>query len=119
MQKHLQQDFPAFSNRYLKESLNSFNGLYAPTHIFLSEKKQRQIVKMPWNIFRTGKHRELHDDEFDKEHEWVLEVMTENDECEDGIECGCCFARIRFVCVVHLLYLPPNFILTAKNDSMF
>lgn len=110
MQKYLQKDFPSFSEGYLRESLNSLNGLYAPTHVFLLDR--RPGIKLPFNIFRTkGKNKELHDEEFDKEREWILDVMAESDECKDGIECGCCFAKFRFVSVVH----PPHLLFSLSS----
>jgi TRIAD3 protein (E3 ubiquitin-protein ligase RNF216) len=110
MQRCLKKDFPSHSEGYLRESLNLLHGLYAPTHVFLLE-NSRPGIKRPCNIFRTnGKHKELYDEEFDKEREWILEVTAENDECEDGIECGCCFAKFRFVSVVASIpsYFPPH-----------
>lgn len=122
MQDHLQQDFPFVSERYLKESLNSFNGLYAPTHVFLTEQRFQLPSKQPVNVFKiNGKRRQLHDDEFIKEREWILEVMAETDEYEDGIECGCCFAKFRFVCGTTYLssFILIFTLLTAQNDPMF
>jgi TRIAD3 protein (E3 ubiquitin-protein ligase RNF216) len=120
MQAYLRQDFPFVSESRLKESLDSFRGLYAPTHVFLARKGQLPIERLVKALTTNGKHRQWHDDEFDKEREWVLEVMTETDECEDGIECGCCFAKFRFVsgttyfCSFILIIL-----FTAQNDPMF
>jgi E3 ubiquitin-protein ligase RNF216 len=123
VQKQLQKDFSFFSDQYLKESLDSFNGLYAPTHIFLAEKPERYLqavrFRLPFDRYKTkGKCRELHDDEFDKERDWILEVMAKTDECEDGIECGCCFARFRFVCMVIYLSTSLTSLVTAQNDPM-
>jgi len=61
-----------------------------------------------------GKGRQLRDDEFEREREWVLSMEKqiaskedaviaeklneqEYEECGDGIECGCCFSSHPFV----------------------
>jgi hypothetical protein len=63
----------------------------------------------------TGKRPQCHDPEFDKERVWLAEYFAQKDkpraepdepeaavdnsdeECEDGIECGCCFSKFAFV----------------------
>ncbi|KIJ28579.1 hypothetical protein M422DRAFT_105303, partial [Sphaerobolus stellatus SS14] len=59
----------------------------------------------------TGKGRQMHDAEFEKERAWLLEYLNKDEagpsgsnqnddedsgECEDGIECGCCFSTFAF-----------------------
>ncbi|EJD07122.1 uncharacterized protein FOMMEDRAFT_75478 [Fomitiporia mediterranea MF3/22] len=91
------------------------NSLYAPTYLTL----QRQLQENP-PPFRlksqatrpSGKGKQ-HDAEFDRELAWVQQSLsgtkdkasqhTEEDaeedddgECEDGIECGCCFSTYEF-----------------------
>jgi len=112
----LQEDFPFLPKAYLRESLNSFDGRYAPTYISLAEQQEqyevgkhsKRPVKLPYKrrkiAFRpinNGKNKELYDEEFEKERAWVVrEVMDCDDECEGGIECGCCFASYRFQSMV-------------------
>ena len=60
----------------------------------------------------AGKSRQCHDPEFDEERAWIVEYLAQKDktmvehdakdnddheECEDGIECGCCFSKFAFV----------------------
>jgi E3 ubiquitin-protein ligase RNF216 len=68
-------------------------------------KYSKHAAKLPYKhkkvAFRPvdkGKNKALHDEEFQKERVWVVrEVMEDDGECEDGIECGCCFIPHRFV----------------------
>jgi TRIAD3 protein (E3 ubiquitin-protein ligase RNF216) len=57
--------------------------------------------KIPFRPINNGKNKDLYDEEFEKERAWVIrEVMDGDDECEGGIECGCCFASYRFQSMV-------------------
>jgi TRIAD3 protein (E3 ubiquitin-protein ligase RNF216) len=93
------------------------NALYAPTHLFLTEEKEKK--PLPYNIKTvpsrvTGKGKAKHDPEFDKEKEWLQLTLQGNaalndaqvaeevndqeyEDCGDGIECGCCFSTYPFV----------------------
>jgi E3 ubiquitin-protein ligase RNF216 len=62
--------------------------------------KRKKITFHPNN---KGKNKALYDEEFEKEHAWVVqEVMDCDDECEGGIKCGCCFASYHFISVTSL-----------------
>ena len=114
----MQEDFPYIPKAYLNKSLSSLDGRYAPTYISLSEqedlyeagKKLKRPVKLPYKRrkipFRSiKKNSELYDEEFEKEHAWVVrEVMDSDGECEGGIECGCCFGTYRFVRIIPYIF---------------
>ena len=94
--------------------------------LFLSkESKSGQLAYKPKLIptRATGKGRQLHDAEFEKERSWLLSFLKKNNnqaassgithadddndddddgECESGIECGCCFSTFAFVSVQHV-----------------
>jgi TRIAD3 protein (E3 ubiquitin-protein ligase RNF216) len=131
-QGHLQVDFPYIPKAYLRDLLDSFEGRYAPTYIFLleqeekheAEKFSKRKVKLPYKRrkipFRrpnNDKRKELYDEEFEKERGWVVrEVMDDDGEYEGGIECGCCFATYRFVRPPTCSCLLVHF-LSSLNDS--
>lgn len=133
-QARLQEDFPFLPKAYLRESLNSFDGRYAPTYISLAEQQEqyevgkhsKRPVKLPYKrkkiAFRPnnkGKNKALYDEEFEKERAWVVqEVMDCDDECEGGIECGCCFASYRFVSVTALCVFVNLIYQAAKYGSV-
>lgn len=90
------------------------NGLYAPTYLFLDE--ERKSGKLPYKLKATalrvrdkGKGVARHDDEFQRERDWLLSQLDEQEEIriqeelgegiedDDGIECGCCFSTYPFV----------------------
>ncbi|KAG5635251.1 hypothetical protein H0H81_011937 [Sphagnurus paluster] len=121
----LQTAFPYIPKAYLRTTLAKHKCLYAPTHLFLLDQEknhQRQRdanerVNLPYNKrvtpFRPkGKGTALSDDELEAERKWLSDKLQGNDageanvdtsddtddgECEDGIECGCCFSKFRFV----------------------
>jgi hypothetical protein len=136
-QAHLQEDFPFIPKAYLKDSLDSFDGRYAPTYISLSEQEEQHETdklskrrvklpykrrKIPFRHTNNSKSKELYDEEFVKERAWVVrEVMDDDGECEGGIECGCCFATYRFVRHPTFSYFLVDLIfvdITAKHDSV-
>jgi hypothetical protein len=133
-QARLQEDFPFLPKAYLRGSLNSFDGRYAPTYISLAEQEEqyevgkhsKRPVKLPYKrrkiAFRpinNGKNKDLYDEEFEKECAWVVrEVMDGDDECEGGIECGCCFASYRFVRVTALSVFVNLIYQAAKHGSV-
>jgi TRIAD3 protein (E3 ubiquitin-protein ligase RNF216) len=108
-------DFPYAPKPYLRTQLLKHR-FYAPVHLFLAEKRDPPpyIPKsVPSRV--NGKGREKHDPEFEAERRWLLQRLeapasaetqpapdqtTDSDaceECEDGIECGCCFSSYAFV----------------------
>jgi TRIAD3 protein (E3 ubiquitin-protein ligase RNF216) len=110
------------------------DGRYAPTYISLAEQEEqyevgkhsKRPVKLPYKrrkiAFRpinNGKKKALYDEEFEKECAWVVrEVMDDDDECEGGIECGCCFASYRFVRVTALSAFANLIYQAAKYGSV-
>lgn len=109
-------DFPYAPKPYLRTLLLK-RRFYAPTHLFLAEKRDPPPYvpkSIPSRV--SGKGREKHDPEFEAERRWLLQRQdapvsadvqplpdqtNDNDaceECEDGIECGCCFSSYPFVC---------------------
>ncbi|KAF8515364.1 hypothetical protein BU17DRAFT_51893 [Hysterangium stoloniferum] len=109
----LQVDFPFIPKGHIRAVLSSNKELYAPTYLYLAYeietgdlpyKKKRAISRV------KGKDRQLYDEEFNKERDWLANHLasvktanpTEGDhgsddgECEDGIECGCCFSTFSF-----------------------
>ncbi|KAF7338212.1 hypothetical protein MVEN_02046300 [Mycena venus] len=106
----LMVDFPFIPKPHIRQTLLAHHCLYAPTHIFLEEEKNgggvlRYTPKtIPSRLPAKGKRKALHDAEFEKEREWIksrvekepVEVEEESAECEDGIECGCCFSNYPF-----------------------
>lgn len=119
-------DFPYIPKAYLRTTLADHNSLYAPTHLSLRKlnKQQDQAARLPYIARMTpfrpsakGKKRDLQDDELTVERAWLLAEITkqdseteapgqpkldEDEDCEDGIECGCCFSSYPFVCLVPL-----------------
>jgi TRIAD3 protein (E3 ubiquitin-protein ligase RNF216) len=108
-------DFPYIPKPYLRNKLFEIR-FYAPTHLHLAEEEKRDpppyIRKsVPSRVSGKGTKR---DEEFEAERQWLLQqqdahILTHGarldaandddcDECEDGIECGCCFASYPFVC---------------------
>lgn len=106
-------DFPFIPVLHVRKVFQSNNSLYAPTHLFL--RQQLKLNPLPFRPKVTptrwtgkGKH---HDAEFERELAWLLDFSKgevdkvsvplqqeeDDDECEDGIECGCCFSTYAFV----------------------
>src|SRR6267154_1148593 len=107
-------DFPYVPKPYLRTQLIEHR-FYAPTHLLLAQHRDplpylRKSV--PSRV--SGKGKAKHDVEFEAERRWLLQkldapVSTDGarpeesnddacEECEDGIECGCCFSSYPFVC---------------------
>jgi TRIAD3 protein (E3 ubiquitin-protein ligase RNF216) len=103
-------------------TLATFKGLYAPTFFFLKDQdKQNQDHQdqnqlpytrraTPFQPSKKGKSRAVQDAEFERERAWLVEKLAMDDQeiaekvneeeyedCEDGIECGCCFSTYPFV----------------------
>ncbi|KAF9468244.1 hypothetical protein BDZ94DRAFT_1154032 [Collybia nuda] len=114
--EQLQTDNPYIPKPYLRQLMASFNGLYAPTHLFLvDQEKQRKENKSaarlpyihkvhPFRQSSKGKTWKFEDAEFEKEVNWLQDEAERrdrqaaeelNDE-ETGIECACCFSRVPF-----------------------
>lgn len=114
-------DFPYIPKPHVRRRFLANNGLYAPTYLFLKEEQTQK--PLPYHTKSapsrmTGKGKAKQDLEFDKEREWLLlkmqgdvaledKIMDETDEqghenCDDGIECGCCFSSNPFVsrCII-------------------
>ncbi|KAG1903018.1 uncharacterized protein F5891DRAFT_1019925 [Suillus fuscotomentosus] len=112
--EQLMVDFPYAPKPYLRTLLLK-RRFYAPTHLFLAEKRDPPPYvpkSIPSRV--SGKGREKHDPEFEAERRWLLQRQdapvsadvqplpdqtNDNDaceECEDGIECGCCFSSYPF-----------------------
>lgn len=108
----------------MRKTFFTNNALYAPTHLFLDEEKKTK-KPLPYNTKTTpsrvtGKSKAKQDPEFDKEKEWLLlklqgnvtlndaqvaEEMNEQEyDCDDGIECGCCFSTYPFVCLSSFIH---------------
>ncbi|KAG5641929.1 hypothetical protein DXG03_003955 [Asterophora parasitica] len=121
----LQTAFPFIPKPHLRLLLSRRNGLYAPTHISIlaqEEAFQRQRdagepVVLPYNRRVTpyrpkGKGASKVDDELEAERKWLAEHLAgkgatangdasgsndaDDEGCEDGIECGCCFSEYPF-----------------------
>jgi TRIAD3 protein (E3 ubiquitin-protein ligase RNF216) len=112
--EQLMVDFPYAPKPYLRTQLLK-RRFYAPIHLFLAEKRDPPPYvpkSIPSRL--SGKGREKHDPEFEAERQWLLQRQgasvsadvqplpdrTNDDdaceECEDGIECGCCFSLYPF-----------------------
>ncbi|KAJ7271887.1 hypothetical protein B0H12DRAFT_1091875 [Mycena haematopus] len=102
----LMVDFPLIPKPHIRRTLFAHHSFYAPTHIFLAEEKSSGVLPytpktIPSRLPAKGKRKALHDAEFEKEREWIKSraqagVEEQSDECQDGIECGCCFADYPF-----------------------
>ncbi|KAJ7774947.1 hypothetical protein B0H16DRAFT_1509018 [Mycena metata] len=106
----LMLDFPLIPKPHIRRTLFGHNSLYAPTHVSLEKEKRDGVLPYTPKTIPSrppkGKRKALYDAEFEKEREWVTshthpkeaEVVVEEDDgaCEDGIECGCCFATYTF-----------------------
>ncbi|KAJ6623544.1 hypothetical protein B0H10DRAFT_1786528 [Mycena sp. CBHHK59/15] len=110
--EQLMLDFPYIPKAHIRNALLAHNSFYAATHLFLADEQRRgdlQYIpkKMPWRAAGKGKRKALYDAEFEKEREWIalerqeepeekVQAIEEDEECEDGIECGCCFSMYPF-----------------------
>ncbi|KAJ6547672.1 hypothetical protein B0H19DRAFT_1212188 [Mycena capillaripes] len=112
----LMLDHPFIPKPYIRRTLVDHHSLYAPTYIFLEEQKRLggalpyTLKTIPSRPPAKGKHKALNDLEFEKERDWILSradedskekdqvpvAVEEPGDCEDGIECGCCFSNYPF-----------------------
>ncbi|KAG1725066.1 uncharacterized protein EDB91DRAFT_1169386 [Suillus paluster] len=111
--EQLMVDFPYAPKPYLRTRLLEHR-FYAPTHLLVAENRDPSpYVRKSVPSRVSGKGRERHDPEFEAERQWLLQrqsghVATDEprpdetndddacEECEDGIECGCCFSSYPF-----------------------
>ena len=118
MQEQLFVDFPFIPVAHVRQNFFSRNSLYAPTYLFLAEEREKgNLPYVPKNkptyskSKDKGKGKVLHDAEFESERQWLLDKLQEDaarkkedededEECDDGIECGCCFSTYQFVCIL-------------------
>ncbi|KAI0665506.1 hypothetical protein C8Q78DRAFT_986254 [Trametes maxima] len=106
-------DFPDIPVAHIRETLNAHGLLYAPT--FLALREHRTLKPLPYKpVTRPrpkgkGKGIQQHDDEFERELQWVRAKLEEEEakkaeeaaeelrlQEEGGIECGCCFTEYPF-----------------------
>ncbi|KAJ7632726.1 hypothetical protein FB45DRAFT_913292 [Roridomyces roridus] len=102
----LMLDFPYIPKPHLSRTLREHHSLYAPTFLFLEEEKRKDrlpyvLKTVPSRAPAKGKRKALHDPEFEKEREWITsraqaDPEEDNGECDDGLECGCCFSTYSF-----------------------
>ncbi|KAJ7343378.1 hypothetical protein DFH08DRAFT_872523 [Mycena albidolilacea] len=105
----LMVDFPLIPKPHIRRTLLTHHSLYAPTYIFLAEEKRGPVLPytpktIPSRLPAKGKRKALQDAEFEQEREWIqsrvqvdiIDLEEESGECEDGIECGCCFSNYPF-----------------------
>ncbi|KAJ7172366.1 hypothetical protein C8R46DRAFT_992489 [Mycena filopes] len=103
----LMLDFPLIPKPHIRRTLLDHHSLYAPTHLFLEEEKRGGVLPYTPKTIPSrplkGKRKALHDAEFEKERDWIAsrgqpEAVVEEDDgqCDDGLECGCCFATYTF-----------------------
>jgi len=129
-QDKLYDDFSRIPRFYIRRVLTSNNGLYAPTHIQLTEEMESNTPPPTMKACRIevpmekGKERETQDHDFEEERAWLLlqtapaidgflqdqpQGATETPlidsyapvEEEGGFECGCCFSPVPFVRFLH------------------
>lgn len=107
-------DFPHIPKPHIRSVLASNMNFYAPAYFAL--RQQMNMLSKPFKLKATptrliGKGKR-HDQEFERERAWLVQKLAsdgshpgvlgsifEDEECEDGIECGCCFSVYAFVCV--------------------
>ncbi|KAF7294852.1 hypothetical protein MIND_01023100 [Mycena indigotica] len=108
--EQLMADFPLIPKPYLRQTLLAHHSLYAPTHIFLKSLRDGELPYTPKTIPSRpakGKQKALQDAEFTLEREWVVSwgenprtasvpIPEEDEACDDGLECGCCFSDYAF-----------------------
>ncbi|ESK93036.1 ring finger [Moniliophthora roreri MCA 2997] len=120
----LMLDFPEIPKPHIRRTLYKLKSLYAPTYFYLSAEKRRGMP-LPY-VTKKGLHRRsakgkapaLADDEFEREREWLVRKLVEDEqgfpmppgqstrdeavpepeeEIGDDIECGCCFSAYAFI----------------------
>jgi len=111
----LYSEFPTTPVPYIRARFTNCGSLYAPTYLCLSKEAKQQLLpcKMRSNrTFGKGKAIVLLDVELQEEIEWVKHHLEEDtggaqvpsvqdkpedqEQTEDGIECGCCFSTHSF-----------------------
>ncbi|GJJ08592.1 hypothetical protein Clacol_002811 [Clathrus columnatus] len=113
--QQLQIDYPYIPKQHIRLVLAQNRGLYSPSYFFLEKesKNERLPYRLKTTAFRpSGKDRALYDPDFQIEREWLVnhlnakdnkavadykttdEEEEEDPECEDGIDCACCFSNI-------------------------
>lgn len=116
MQERLQTDFPYTPKAHIVKAFQGKNGLYAPTYIALTQEQQDgqnlpyTRKRVPYKPSAKSIYRTILDAEFEEEREWLQEEAAkrvqvvveqsgdqEDEDPENGIECGCCFASCSFV----------------------
>ena len=114
LQEALDNEFATIPSAHIQNVFATNNKLYAPT--FLELRTQQQRVPLPykpmaWSRSKgKGKRVQQHDDELDREMQWVKERLDEEEakriaeaeeekrlQEEGGFECGCCFCGYPFV----------------------
>jgi E3 ubiquitin-protein ligase RNF216 len=120
-------DFPDIPKAHIRRIFLLQRSFYAPTHMLLLQQsladggRPYTPKKNPTRTSKAkGKSKAVHDAEFEKEREWLLqkvksESIAPNDQMTaalkeqqyeellgNDIECGCCFASHAFVCSVVL-----------------
>ncbi|KAG5653918.1 hypothetical protein H0H81_009275 [Sphagnurus paluster] len=95
----LRTDFPDVPRDYIETILKKHKSFYAPSHLALiDEYNHYQDKPLPYVprvtpfTRKKGKGRELHDDEFKKEREWLLQEISGRQEHEAEVECSCCYS---------------------------
>ncbi|KAF7305009.1 hypothetical protein MKEN_01215900 [Mycena kentingensis (nom. inval.)] len=109
----LQVDYPFIPKPYIRRILLDNHSLYAPTHIALHNDSQGDELPYlrkatAYRAPKKGKQKALEDEEFAREKEFIvgwiaggmaepaLAPPAEEEECEDGLECACCFSDYAF-----------------------
>ncbi|KAG6820325.1 hypothetical protein H0H93_002174 [Arthromyces matolae] len=123
LQKQLHEDFSYLEEQCIRTLFESLSSFYALTHLFLLNKQNEVLKRLNLKVVppcpnltkrNKGKGRALEDAEFDKERQWLLEVLANHErinnlidagdvdgssqdklDSDDGrmVECGCCFSE--------------------------
>lgn len=128
-QDQLSLDFPYIPKPYVRQVLSLHRNFYAPAYLRLREDMKRPSppFKAKATASRAQSKMIYHDDEYKLEREWLLQKLrseteqpeagpsndpapNDDGECEDGIECGCCFSSYEFVSSDILTSLLQNLI---------
>ena len=113
-QNQLHIDFPYVPKLYIKRVLMMQNDFYAPAHLYIRDQINQPVLPFALKKSRSkgvdkGK---LFDPDFARERAWLVEKLkgerstpdpqaNDDEECENGIECGCCFSSYAFVNFIH------------------
>ncbi|KAI9511179.1 hypothetical protein F5148DRAFT_406366 [Russula earlei] len=114
-QNNLRCNFPDLDQAFIRETLSLHEGHYAPTYLYLlgHGATPASIVPVAPSLrkrkSKVGSKSSLDEEEFVKEHTWLVEklenqhsplpgIISQDVEGEgEGIECGCCFSSYPFV----------------------